>query len=71
MVLPVIKLLDPPTLPPTLTRTLTRTLTLTQTLKEGSIAGDCPDLHVGDQVLSVNGNAALSNVRTVQTPTLT
>ena len=66
MVLPVI-----PTLPPTLTRTRTRTLTLTQTLVEGCIAGDCPDLHVGDQVISVNGNAAFSNVRTVQTPTLT
>ena len=46
-------------------------LMVAQTLVEGFIAGDCPDLHVGDQVISVNGNVAFSNVRTVQTPTLT
>ena len=35
-------------------------------LDKTGIAGNCPDLHEGDQVLSVNGQAALSNIRAVQ-----
>ena len=35
-------------------------------LDPSGIAGNCPELSVGDQVLSVNGVAALSNVQAVQ-----
>lgn len=35
-------------------------------LDKSGIAGSCPDLHEGDQVLSVNGHAALSNIKAVQ-----
>jgi len=41
-------------------------LPVIKTLDKAGIAGSCPDLHEGDQVISVNGNAALSNVQTVQ-----
>ena len=41
-------------------------LPVIKVLDKAGIAGNCPDLHVGDQVLSVNGHAALSNVQTVQ-----
>jgi len=35
-------------------------------LDKSGIAGSCQDLHEGDQVLSVNGKAALSNIQAVQ-----
>jgi len=35
-------------------------------LDKTGIAGNCADLHEGDQVLSVNGQAAISNIRAVQ-----
>eukprot|EP00908_Phaeocystis_cordata_P008984 Transcript_1970.p2 GENE.Transcript_1970~~Transcript_1970.p2 ORF type:complete len:380 (-),score=161.42 Transcript_1970:779-1918(-) len=41
-------------------------LPVIKVLDKAGIAGNCPDLHEGDQVLSVNGHAALSNVQTVQ-----
>ena len=41
-------------------------LPVIKVLDKAGIAGTCPDLHEGDQVLSVNGHAALSNVQTVQ-----
>ncbi len=41
-------------------------LPVIKVLDKAGIAGSCTDLHEGDQVLSVNGHAALSNVQTVQ-----
>jgi len=41
-------------------------LPVIKVLDKAGIAGNSPDLHEGDQVLSVNGHAALSNVQTVQ-----
>ena len=41
-------------------------LPVIKVLDKAGIAGTCPELHEGDQVLSVNGHAALSNVQTVQ-----
>ena len=35
-------------------------------LDKSGIAGNCPDLSEGDQVLSINGVAALSNIQAVQ-----
>jgi membrane-associated protease RseP (regulator of RpoE activity) len=35
-------------------------------LDKSGIAGGLADLHEGDQVLSVNGQAALSNIQAVQ-----
>ena len=41
-------------------------LPVIKVLDKAGIAGNSPDLFEGDQVLSVNGHAALSNVQTVQ-----
>ena len=41
-------------------------LPVIKVLDKAGIAGNCPDLHEGDQVLSVNGKAALSNIQAVQ-----
>ena len=41
-------------------------LPVIKVLDKSGIAGACPDLKEGDQVLSVNGQAAISNVQAVQ-----
>ena len=41
-------------------------LPVIKVLDKSGIAGACPDLKEGDQVLSVNGQAALSNIQAVQ-----
>jgi len=41
-------------------------LPVIKVLDQSGIAGNCPTLHEGDQVLSVNGQAALSNIQAVQ-----
>ena len=41
-------------------------LPVIKVLDKSGIAGQAPDLHEGDQVLSVNGQAALSNIQAVQ-----
>ena len=41
-------------------------LPVIKVLDKSGVAGSCPDLHEGDQVISVNGTAALSNIQAVQ-----